>query len=363
MSTSTPTRTPTGPQPSPTKTPTRTPTPVGAFVVRMEAESAALSGPMWVGSTDQAFGGKYILATATDNGTATWAFTVPSSGGYYIWSRVMAADAQHDSFYAKANGGAEDIYDTAQETWSPNWQWTVLNGRGGTDAPLTIDPRILTLVAGTNTFVFRGRETNSGLDRILITNDPAYVPTEGNVSTFADVTPSNPSYDFIETIARNGISSGCGGGNFCPNSGVTRAQMAVFLLKSKYGSAYAPPPATGNVFSDVPANAFAAAWIEELAAEGITSGCGGGRYCPDAIVTRAQMAVFLLRAEHGGGYVPPPPTGIFDDLLLTDPFTPWIEQLSVEGITAGCGGGNYCPNDPSTRGQMSVFLVRTFGLL
>ena len=48
--------------------------------------------------------------------------------------------------------------------------------------------------------------------------------------------------------------------------------------------------------------------------------------------------------------------------MLTNPFTPWVEQLSVLGITAGCGGGNYCPNSPNTRGQMAVFLVRTFDL-
>ena len=116
------------------------------------------------------------------------------------------------------------------------------------------------------------------------------------------------------------------------------------ILKSKHGSAYVPPPATGTVFSDVSAGAFAAAWIEQLAEEGITTGCGGGRYCPTMAVTRAQMAVFLLRAEHGISYVPPPPTGIFADLSLSDPFTPWIEQLSLEGVTAGCGNGNYCPN-------------------
>jgi hypothetical protein len=317
---------------------------------------------MAVGSDVQTFGGKYLYTTATDSGTAAWSFDVPTSGSYYVWSRVMAPDGRHDSFYAKANSGTEDVYDDAQGTWSPNWQWTVLNGRNGTGVPLTLDPRIVTLSAGTNTIVFRGRETDSGLDRILITNDPAYVPTKGDVSTFADVTPANPFYDFIETIARNGITTGCGGGDYCPSAGVTRAQMAVFLLKSKYGSAYAPPLATGGVFVDVPANAFAADWIEELAAEGITGGCGGGRFCPDMVVTRAQMAVFLLRAEHGSGYVPPPATGIFADLSLTDPFTPWIEQLAAEGVTAGCGDGNYCPNSPNTREQMAVFLARAFQL-
>jgi len=71
--------------------------------------------------------------------------------------------------------------------------------------------------------------------------------------------------------------------------------MAVFLLRAKYGAAYKPPAATG-MFSDVPASHWAAAWVEQLAREGVTGGCGGGNYCPSAAVTRAQMAVFLVKA-------------------------------------------------------------------
>ena len=74
------------------------------------------------------------------------------------------------------------------------------------------------------------------------------------------------------------------------------------------------------------------------------------------------MAVFLLRAANPAGWAPPPPTGLFADLALTNPFTPWVEQLSVLGITAGCGGGNYRPDSPNTRGQMAELLVRTFDL-
>jgi len=78
---------------------------------------------------------------------------------------------------------------------------------------------------------------------------------------------------------------------------VTRAQMAVFLLKTLEGSAYAPPPATGSIFDDVPVGAFAAAWIEEVAARGITGGCqvSPPLYCPGAPNTRGQMAVFLTK--------------------------------------------------------------------
>lgn len=66
---------------------------------------------------------------------------------------------------------------------------------------------------------------------------------------------------------------------YCPNDFVTRGQMAVFLLKTKYGSSYTPPAATGTMFSDVPITNIYAAWIEQLAREGITAGkspCTGG---------------------------------------------------------------------------------------
>jgi hypothetical protein len=180
---------------------------------------------------------------------------------------------------------------------------------------------------------------------------------------FYDVPQSSPFHSAIHTIAANGITAGCGGGDFCPDASVSRAQMAVFLLKAEHGSSYLPPPATGAVFGDVPASAFAASWIEQLFAEGISSGCGGGNFCSAAPVTRAQMAVFLLKASQAPGYVPPPASGtVFADVPISSFAAAWIEDLSARGITAGCGGGDYCPSSFSTRAQMAVFLVRAFGL-
>jgi hypothetical protein len=60
--------------------------------------------------------------------------------------------------------------------------------------------------------------------------------------------------------------------------------------------------------------------------------------------------------------VPPPCQGIFGDVTCPSTFADWIEQLSNEGITGGCGGGNYCPQNANTRGQMAVFLTKTFHL-
>jgi hypothetical protein len=182
--------------------------------------------------------------------------------------------------------------------------------------------------------------------------------------TFGDVPLSHGFYPFIEALFDAQITGGCGGGNYCPGASVTRGQMAVFLLRGiAYPGSATPPAATGTVFGDVPLSHPFAAWIERLAALGITSGCGGGNYCPNASVTRGQMAVFLLRAKHGPAYQPPAATGtMFGDVTVGHPFAAWIEQLAREGITGGCGGGNYCPGSAVTRGQMAVFLVRTFNL-
>lgn len=180
---------------------------------------------------------------------------------------------------------------------------------------------------------------------------------------FLDVPPTHPFHGAVVRIARDGISRGCGGGNYCPSDAITRAQMAVFLLRAIYGGSHKPQPATGAVFDDVPAGAFAAAWIEELAALGITSGCGGGNYCPDQPVTRAGMAVFLLRGAHDAAYKPPAQGGgVFGDVPLGAFLGDWIERLAAEGITGGCGGGNYCPGNAVTRGEMAAFLSRAFAL-
>jgi streptogramin lyase len=180
--------------------------------------------------------------------------------------------------------------------------------------------------------------------------------------SFPDVPSSNQFYAAIENLFHNGITGGCAGGDYCPGSSVTRAQMAVFLMKSKLGKGEVPPPATGTVFSDVPVSNSFAPWIEQLAGFGITGGCGGGDYCPSSSVTRAQMAVFLLKTQHGSLYTPPACTGIFSDVPCPSQFANWIEQLSLENVTGGCGSGMYCPNNPVNRGQMAVFLVKVFGL-
>jgi len=125
-----------------------------------------------------AFGGQFVKTTSSNAGTDSWTFSVPSSGTYYVWGRVRAIDGVHDSFYVKMDSGSEDVYDCAQGTWSSSWQWTKLNGRNGTTTPLTLNPRTFSLSAGSHTLTFRGREADTWLDRVIVTNDGSFVPTE-----------------------------------------------------------------------------------------------------------------------------------------------------------------------------------------
>jgi len=180
---------------------------------------------------------------------------------------------------------------------------------------------------------------------------------------FTDVSLNYWANSYIERLFNAGVTGGCGTGIYCPDATVTRAQMAVFLLKGIHGSSFTPPAINGSTgFTDVATDYWAAAWIKQLAVEGITGGCGPGIYCPDATVTRAQMAIFLLKAKHGSSYSPPAAAGLFTDVPLDYWAAKWIEQLAAEGITGGCGAGVYCPDNSVTRAQMAVFLVKAFGL-
>ncbi len=137
----------------------------------------------------------------------------------------------------------------------------------------------------------------------------------------------------------------------------------VLLAKEAAGYAPAACGAT-PMFADVPASSPFCRWIEELARRGVVAGCGGGNYCPTSAVSREQMAVFVLRTLDPALDPPAcAPPNNYDDVPETSPFCRWIEELTTRGVVSGCGGGNYCPTAEVTREQMGVFISVTFGLV
>ena len=201
-------------------------------------------------------------------------------------------------------------------------------------------------------------------DLIVTTSDnTAGTLPKAWVADFLDVPGVQQFHAFVTTLVSNAITAGVGGGLYGVDQPTLRQQMAVFLMKAKHGLCYTPPPCTVAVFTDVPCSSGFAPWINELVAENVTGGCGTGIYCPTDPVKRQQMAVLLLKTLEGPAYAPPACTvATFGDVPCASPFAPWIYDLVARNITGGCGGGNYCPADPATRGQMAVFMVKTFSL-
>jgi hypothetical protein len=180
--------------------------------------------------------------------------------------------------------------------------------------------------------------------------------------TFSDVPRSSPYYRSIETLVHHGITGGCGGTNYCPLSSTSREQMAVFVLVAKEGVGYVPPACTTPVFNDVPASSPYCRWIEELFRRGVVGGCGAGNFCPAASVSREQMPIFVLKTLEPALEPPACTTPVFNDVPAASPYCRWIEELVRRGVVGGCGGGSYCPTAAVTREQMGVFIGGTFGL-
>lgn len=177
----------------------------------------------------------------------------------------------------------------------------------------------------------------------------AYTPPQPMGITFSDIA-GNPFEADILWLARAGITGGCGNGRFCPAGTVTREQMASFLVRALH----LPATAT-DYFSDDETSQHEVD-INRLAASGITGGCGDGRFCPKASVSRAEMASFLSRAR---GLAPTSNDYFTDDESSQHESN--INRLAASAITGGCGEGRYCPAGVVTRGQMAAFLHRAFG--
>jgi uncharacterized repeat protein (TIGR02543 family) len=181
------------------------------------------------------------------------------------------------------------------------------------------------------------------------------------VQWFQDVALSHPFVDHITLLRLNNVTLGCSANDYCPDATTTRGQMAAFIIRSLFGESFS---FSGTpYFTDVPASHPFFKYAQKMRESGITAGCSATTYCPDSPVTREQMAAFLIRARLGVSPTesfPVTATPHFLDVSPVNPFFAYIQKMKDLGITSGCGASQYCPGDPTTRGQMAVFLIRAF---
>ncbi len=193
---------------------------------------------------------------------------------------------------------------------------------------------------------------------ITVAGQTVTVTQRATTAIFADVTAPDYFFDFAGLMYQSAITSGCSSQplDYCPNSTTTRAQMAVFLITAiERGNSFSY--STTPYFTDVPPSSAYFKFIQKLRDLGITNGCSPTTYCPNDSVTRAQMAVFIIASRYGATPFTFPSTPYFTDVAPASPFFPFVQKMAQSGITSGCAPGTYCPDQVLTRGQMGVFVV------
>jgi hypothetical protein len=205
---------------------------------------------------------------------------------------------------------------------------------------------------------YSGEQPRTGV--VNVASNLVHILQRGStvIPPFQDVPVNDPFVDYVRVIKNNAVTSGCAANAYCPGQNTTRGQMAVFLVRSLLGTDDFTIPEL-PYFADVPAAHPQFKWIQKLRELGVTTGCNLVQYCPDDPVTRGQMAVFLVRSKFGNNFTYPA-APYFQDVPASHPFFNFIQKLRQVGITTGCTATQYCPNDNNTRGQMAVFLTRMF---
>jgi hypothetical protein len=231
-------------------------------------------------------------------------------------------------------------------------------------------------VSGTgNGTIFLAAGSNSGsaqLAYLNFANQTVGVMQGGSPSAaiFGDVSSSDPYFDYVSLMSNYGITVGCQSSPplYCPSSPVTRAEMAVFIVRglnlATNASLTYPPTA---YFQDVPPSGITDSeyfpYVQRRAQLGITVGCqtSPALFCPDESIPQGEMAVFVVRAWMLANNITTftyPPTPYFSDVPATDEYFPFIQKMAQMGFWTGCGGGAYCETSAVTRDQMAPMILR-----
>ena len=175
---------------------------------------------------------------------------------------------------------------------------------------------------------------------------PLSAQSSDDAGGFMDVEAGSTHWGSITELAEAGVLAGteCGEGRFCPGDGITRRTFAVWLVRV-LDDGQPPTPQHGG-FDDVDADAWDAPFIARLAELKVTSGCSVDppRFCPDRVVSRAEMATLLARAFD----MPEADPAGFSDVNATSVHAGSIDRLAATGVTQGCATGplRFCPTEP-----------------
>lgn len=298
--------------------------------------------------TDSA--GEHVVGTVTNNNTTAAQFVQPVFTFYDSFGKVVDVNATFVS---------TDSSSTVQPGQSAPFQLDRLSG-APTYATESVTAQSSTAPSsGSGGASGGGGNTTPPQIRSTTHACPSgRVPPDG----FTDVSGSDPAAPNIACVAWWQVAHGTSSTTYSPLRSVARDQMAAFVARMILrdgGTLQSNPP---NRFTDTGHDQFQTQ-INQLAAAGIVSGTGGGRYDPSGIVNRGQMAAFLVRAyDYVTGTQLTTSNNYFSDTTGTT-FQQQINDVASVGVAGGYPDGTYRPARPVLRDQMASFLARELDLL
>jgi len=242
-------------------------------------------------------------------------------------------------------------------------------------------PEGASLDSSTGQFEWPVGYRDSGTYHLTFWASDGAATAEASTSIIIDETPVFPDVPFtgygpegrdpfwayyqIEACWLAAIVQGYPDGTYQPEQPVSRAEMAVYISRTKgwvhIGEDMTTAP---ELFSDVPAGFWCGTAIQAYVQNNVVRGYEDNTYHPTETVTRDQMAVYVARAK---GWV-----GIDDDMTTAPELFPdvpagfWcgtaIQACVNNGVVQGYQDGKYHPEDTVTRDQMAVYIARAFQL-
>jgi len=299
----------------------------------------------------------------------------------FAWARPGSAQAVF-----RANVGVAGLYEVFE------WHGTLAEGAVASQAPY-----LITSAEGTKTVTVdqtanagrwnslgayrfdRGRTgqvviSAQGADGTVLADAIKFVYRgEADGSIFADVPSSHWARGAIEALYNAGFVAGCQASPllYCPERGLTRAEMAVFVVRGVHGASYQPPQPTEQVFADVPLEQWFADWTDRLWRDRYTAGCGTAplTFCPNAQHTRAESTVYFSRMLQGPDYVPAEPSlTVYDDVALGTWHAKWVNAAYQAQLLQECepppdrGDRLFHPMRNLTRAEAACIMAKAKGL-
>ncbi|MBL8234371.1 MAG: S-layer homology domain-containing protein [Bryobacterales bacterium] len=214
----------------------------------------------------------------------------PVNGGLWVYGQ-----------YAKPRGNTAGVWGT----WASYFPWKTSPQFADVDSSNTLfdyinTMRVWSITTGCNaTNYCPGANVTRGQMAVFVIRgllgDSFQFPSQ---PYFTDVPATHPFFNFIQKMRELGITSGCTATTYCADANVTRGEMAAFLIRGKLrallGDTFVFPSAA--YFTDVPSTHPFFNFVQKMRELGVTSGCTATTYCPEAAVTREQMAAFVVRA-------------------------------------------------------------------